>query len=69
MNNLFKDSDGRTPLHVAAWQGYTDIVQVQIVLWSRSRYIALHYVSSAHLLVAEWQGYTDIVQVYIVLWT
>ena len=27
-NTELKDSDGRTGLHVAAWQGYTDIVQV-----------------------------------------
>ena len=27
-NTELRDSDGRTALHVAAWQGYTDIVQV-----------------------------------------
>ena len=27
-NTELKDADGRTALHVAAWQGYTDIVQV-----------------------------------------
>ena len=30
-NTELKDSDGRTALHVAAWQGYTDIVQVLLL--------------------------------------
>ena len=29
-NTELQDCDGRTALHVAAWQGYTDIVQVKI---------------------------------------
>ena len=29
-NTELKDADGRTALHVAAWQGYTDIVQVDV---------------------------------------
>ena len=28
-NTELQDCDGRTALHVAAWQGYTDIVQVK----------------------------------------
>ena len=31
-NTELQDCDGRTALHVAAWQGYTDIVQVKIVV-------------------------------------
>ena len=30
-NTELKDADGRTALHVAAWQGYTDIVQVEMM--------------------------------------
>ena len=38
-NTELKDADGRTPLHVAAWQGYTDIVQVFIYLYIVSIYL------------------------------
>ena len=31
-NTELQDCDGRTALHVAAWQGYTDIVQVKIFM-------------------------------------
>ena len=31
-NTELKDADGRTALHVAAWQGYTDIVQVMVMM-------------------------------------
>jgi hypothetical protein len=29
-----QDADGRTALHVAAWQGYTDIVQARNIKYS-----------------------------------
>ena len=32
-NTELQDCDGRTALHVAAWQGYTDIVQVKYLWW------------------------------------
>ena len=35
-NTELKDADGRTALHVAAWQGYTDIVQVMKMMINQS---------------------------------
>ena len=43
-NTELKDCDGRTALHVAAWQGYTDIVKVRgIQLVSILIYFIWHY--------------------------
>ena len=70
-NTELRDSDGRTSLHVAAWQGYTDIVQVQNSTGT-VQYSTVHGYCSGKVryflpLVIGYlrQGYTDIVQVQL----
>jgi ankyrin repeat protein len=46
-NNIYfdlQDADGRTALHVAAWQGYTDIVQAR-----NNKYSALVLIQTSNV--------------------
>ena len=62
-NTELKDSDGRTALHVAAWQGYTDIVQV--LLLNGADVNSVDSGNRSALLSACWQGHLVIADILL----
>lgn len=59
-----RDLEGRTPLHVSAWQGHTDMVAL-LLTHGRAEVDACDLENRTALHSASWQGHSDIVKLLL----
>lgn len=59
-----RDLEGRTPLHVSAWQGHTEMVAL-LLTHGRAQVDACDLENRTALHSASWQGHSDIVKLLL----
>lgn len=55
---------GRTPLHVSAWQGHTEMVSL-LLTYGKAQVDACDLENRTALHSASWQGHSDIVKLLL----
>lgn len=58
------NSKGRTPLHVSAWQGHTEMVSL-LLTYGKAQVDACDLENRTALHSASWQGHSDIVKLLL----